>query len=58
MEWFHIWANMIDTIELSFELNDALGSAEEEILLTGADPKGLLDAIQAEFEPKLIEAMK
>ena len=46
------------TTPLSFELNDALGSAEEEILLTGADPKGLLDAIQAEFEPKLIEAMK
>jgi multiple sugar transport system substrate-binding protein len=46
------------TTPLSFELNDALGSAEEEILLTGADPKELLDAIQAEFEPKLIEAMK
>ncbi|MBK7452516.1 MAG: extracellular solute-binding protein [Anaerolineales bacterium] len=46
------------TTPLSFELNDALGSAEEEILLTGADPKELLDAIQAEFEPKLKEAMK
>ena len=46
------------TTPLSFELNDALGSAEEEIMLTGADPKGLLDAIQAEFEPKFIEAMK
>lgn len=46
------------TTPLSFELNDALGSAEEEILLTGADPKELLDAIQAEFEPKFIEAMK
>ena len=46
------------TTPLSFELNDALGSAEEEILLTGADPKGLLDAIQAEFEPKFTEAMK
>ena len=46
------------TTPLSFEINDALGSAEEKILLTGADPKELLDAIQAEFEPKLIEAIK
>jgi hypothetical protein len=46
------------TTPISFELNNALSSAEEKILLTGADPKGLLDAVQAEFEPKLVEAMK
>jgi multiple sugar transport system substrate-binding protein len=45
------------TTPISFELNDALGSAEETILYTGADPKGTLDAVQAEFEPKLKEAM-
>lgn len=45
------------TTPISFELNDALGAAEEAILLTGADPKETLDAIQAEFEPKFKEAM-
>ncbi len=43
---------------LSFELNDALSSAEEAILYTGADPKTTLDAVQAEFEPKFNEMMK
>ena len=41
------------TTPISFELNDALGAAEEAILYTGADPKTELDAIQAEFESKL-----
>lgn len=45
------------TTPISFELNDALGSAEEAILYTGADPKETLDAVQAEFEPKFKEAM-
>jgi hypothetical protein len=45
------------TTPLSFELNDALGSAEEVILYTGADPKETLDAIQAEFEPRFKEVM-
>lgn len=45
------------TTPLSLELNDALGSAEEAILYTGADPKTTLDAVQAEFEPKFKEAM-
>ena len=45
------------TTPLSFELNDALGSAEEAILYTGADPKTTLDAVQAEFEPKFKEIM-
>jgi ABC-type glycerol-3-phosphate transport system substrate-binding protein len=46
------------TTPISFELNEALGSGEEEILLTGADPKTVLDKIQADFEPKLEEANK
>jgi multiple sugar transport system substrate-binding protein len=45
------------TTPLSLELNDALGSAEEEILHTGAEPLPLLEAIQTEFEPKLAEIM-
>ena len=45
------------TTPISFELNDALGSAEEAILYTGANPKETLDAVQAEFEPKFKEAM-
>jgi len=40
------------------ELNDAMGAAEERILLTGTDPKTELDAIQAEFEPKFDEMSK
>ena len=46
------------TTPISFELNDARDAAEEQVLLTGADPKELLDAIQTEFEPKLIESLK
>jgi multiple sugar transport system substrate-binding protein len=51
-------ARAMVTTPISFELNDALASAEERILLTGADPKTELDAIQVEFEPKLEEAMR
>lgn len=50
-------AYAIITTPLSLELNDALGSAEEQILYTGADPKATLDAVQAEFEPKFNEMM-
>ena len=46
------------TSPLSLELNDAMGAAEERILLTGTDPKTELDAIQAEFEPKFDEMSK
>lgn len=46
------------TSPISLELNDALGTAEEEILHAGGDPKTLLDQIQAEFEPKFNEAMQ
>jgi multiple sugar transport system substrate-binding protein len=45
------------TTPISLELNDALAQVEEQVLHTGADPKPLLDAVQAEFEPKLQEAL-
>lgn len=45
------------TTPMSREINDALGSAEEAILYTGADPKETLDAVQAELEPKFNEMM-
>ena len=48
-------AYAVITTPLSFELNDAISGAEERILLTGADPKTELDAVQAEFEPKFAE---
>ena len=51
-------AKYIITTPISLELNDALGLVEEQVLHTGADPKPLLDALQAEFEPKLEEALK
>lgn len=51
-------AYAVITTPLSLELNDALASAEEAILYTGADPKTTLDAVQAEFEPKLEEVMQ
>lgn len=41
------------TTTISLEINDAFGTASEEILHTGADPKSTLDKIQAEFEGKL-----
>jgi multiple sugar transport system substrate-binding protein len=47
----------IITTPISLELIDALGQVEEQVLHTGADPKPLLDAVQAEFEPKLQEAL-
>jgi len=50
-------AYAVITTPLSLELNDALGTAEEEILHAGGDPKTLLDGIQAEFEPKFEEVM-
>ena len=45
------------TTPLSLELSDAMGQAEQRILQTGTDPKTELDAIQAEFEPKLKDAL-
>ena len=46
------------TTPISMEYNTAYGTVEEQVLHTGADPKPLLDALQAEFEPKLAEALK
>jgi multiple sugar transport system substrate-binding protein len=46
-------AYAVITTPRSLELNDALGTAEEEILHAGGDPKTLLDAIQAEYEGKI-----
>ncbi len=43
---------------ITSDLNNALGTAEENILLTGADPKTELDKVQAEFEPKFKESVK
>ena len=45
------------TTPMSFKINDALASAEETILYTGADPKATLDAVQAEFETEFNETM-
>ena len=45
------------TTPLSLELSDAMGQAEERILHTGTDPKTELDAVQAEFESKLKDAL-
>lgn len=50
-------AYAVITTPLSLELNDALASAEEAILYTGADPQATLDEVQAEFEPKFKEMM-
>lgn len=50
-------AYAVVTTPLSLELNDALASAEEEILYTGADPKATLDKVQADLEPKFNELM-
>ena len=51
-------AKWIVTTSISLEFNDAWGLVEEQVLHTGADPKPLLDQLQAEFEPKLAEALK
>jgi len=51
-------AKYIITTPITLELTDAFGLVEEQVLHTGADPKPLLDALQAEFEPKLQEALK
>jgi multiple sugar transport system substrate-binding protein len=51
-------AYAVITSPISLELNDALASVEEQVLYTGADPKPLLDEVQAEFEAKFAEAME
>jgi len=51
-------ATHIITTPISLEFNDAYGTVFEQAVHTGADPKPLLDQLQAEFAPKLEEALK
>ncbi|MEI6290206.1 MAG: extracellular solute-binding protein [Chloroflexota bacterium] len=51
-------AKFVVTTPITSELIDALGQVEEKVLTTGADPKALLDQVQADFEPKLLDALK
>jgi multiple sugar transport system substrate-binding protein len=51
-------AYAVVTTPISLELNDALGTMEEEVLHTGADPKPILEQIQMEFEIKLTDSLK
>ena len=51
-------AKFIVTTPISLEFNDAWSLMEEKVLHTGADPKPLLDELQAEFEVKLADALK
>jgi multiple sugar transport system substrate-binding protein len=51
-------AKFIVTTPISLEFNDAWTLMEEQVLHTGADPKPLLDQLQAEFEVKLADALK
>lgn len=50
-------AYAVITTPISLELNDAFSAVEEQVLHTGADPKPLLDSLQAEYEVKLKEAL-
>ena len=51
-------SSFVVTSPISLEFNDAYGTAEENILHTGADPKTELDQLQTDFEPKLQEALR
>ncbi|MGZ9164710.1 MAG: hypothetical protein ACXW4U_05995, partial [Anaerolineales bacterium] len=51
-------ASYIISTPISLEFNDAYGLVFEQAVHTGADPKPLLDQLQAEFAPKLEEALK
>jgi multiple sugar transport system substrate-binding protein len=51
-------AYYIITSPISIEYNDAYALVEEQVLHTGADPKPLLDQLQADYEPKLEEALQ
>jgi len=51
-------ATYIITTPISLEFNDAYGTVFERVVHNGEDPKPLLDELQAEFEPKLQEALK
>ncbi len=51
-------ATYIITTPITLELTEAYGLVFEQVVHTGADPKPLLDQLQAEFAPKLEEALK
>ncbi len=51
-------ATYIVTTPISLEFNDAYGLVFEQAVHTGADPKPLLDQLQADFEAKLQDALK
>jgi multiple sugar transport system substrate-binding protein len=51
-------AKVVITTPISLEFNDAWTLVEEQVLHTGADPKPILDKLQADFEPKLAAALK
>ncbi len=51
-------ATYIITTPITLELTDAYGLVFEQVVHTGTDPKPLLDDLQAEFAPKLVEALK
>ena len=51
-------ATYIITTPISLEFNDAYGVVLEKAVHNGEDPKPLLDQLQAEFEPKLQDALK
>ena len=51
-------ATYIITTPISLEFNTALGTAYERVVHNGEDPKTVMDELQAEFEPKLQEALK
>jgi multiple sugar transport system substrate-binding protein len=51
-------AKYIVTTPISLEFNDAWTLIEEKVLHTGEEPQPLLEAMQAEFQAKLDEALK
>ena len=51
-------ATYVITTPISLEFNTAFGTVFEQVVHGGADPKPLLDQLQAEFEPKLQESLK
>jgi multiple sugar transport system substrate-binding protein len=46
------------TTPISLELNDALGTVEEQVLHTGANPEPLLNEVQNKFAPMLADSLK
>ena len=51
-------ATYIISTPISQQVNDELGTMEEQWLRAGGDPQALLDAAQAKYEPLLQDALK